>query len=191
MQAMPDESPANPSSPTMRRVRRIARWTRGMALLGAVTLPVGTLGLWASPEWIRTVIAREMNLGAEQIIVTPGVQWGGALVSLLPLAIALFALLQVWQLFGDYARGAIFTARATMQLRRLAWSLIGVTAAQVLARTATGIVLTMNNPPGKKMLVVCVSSNDYVLLLFGLLVLAIAWVMVEATRIALEHAEFV
>jgi hypothetical protein len=174
----------------MDRVRRIAHWMRGLALVGGVALFVLTLAAWSSQEWVAQA-AQELGLGRAPVTVTPAVQFAGALVALVPVGVGLFALLQVWHLFGDYARGAIFTARATARLRRLAWSVIGVALAQLLARTGLGLVLTMNNPPGQRALVVSLSSHDYILLLFGLLLLAIAWVMVEATRLARENEEFV
>ena len=179
-----------PPSP-MERVKRIARWVRGLSLAGGAVLLVLTLALWASPQAIRQQLARDTGLVDVPLTITPAVQWAGGLIAMLPLGVGLFALLQVWQLFGEYARGAVFSAQATRRLRRLAWALIGVAVAQVLARTAHGLVFTMLNPPGKKVLVVAFSSNDYILLLFGVLLLAIAWVMVEASRIAREHAEFV
>jgi hypothetical protein len=175
----------------MERVRRIATWMRALALLGGVVLLAATLFFWASPEWIATTAAHDVGLGKAPVKITPSVQLAGALVALIPVGVGLFALLQVWHLFGDYARGAIFTASATARLRRLAWAILGIALAQVLARTAIGLVLTMHNPPGKKMLVLGLSSNDYILVLFGLLLLAIAWVMVEATRLARENEEFV
>jgi hypothetical protein len=191
MQAMPDELPLGRQQPApMDRVRRIARWVRAMALVGGVLLLTLGVTLWMSPAWVVKVAASEAGIEMTSP-VTPAMQWGGALVGMVPVSLGLFALFQVWQLFGDYGRGAIFTPGATLRLRRLAWSLIGVAAVQVLARTATGLVLTMNNPPGQKMLVIRLSSHDYVLLLFGVLLLAIAWVMVEATRLAQENAEFV
>lgn len=175
----------------MERVRRIAAWMRALALAGGVALLAATLVLWASPDWIASAAAHDLGLGKTPVTITPAVQLAGALVALVPVGIGLFALLQVWHLFGDYARGAIFTGSATARLRRLAWSVIGVALAQVLARTALGLVLTFNNPPGQKALVVGLSSSDYVLMLFGVLLLAIAWVMVEATRLARENEEFV
>jgi len=191
MQAMPTEmSLSRPQTAPMDRVRRIARWVRAMALVGGIVLLTLGVTLWMSPTWVAKVAASEAGIDMTSP-VTPAMQWGGALVGMVPVSLGLFALFQVWQLFGDYGRGAIFTPGATLRLRRLAWSLIGVAAAQVVARTATGLVLTMNNPPGQKMLVIRLSSHDYVLLLFGVLLLAIAWVMVEATRLAQENAEFV
>lgn len=192
MQAMTLNKPGPRPQPTpMDRVRRISRWVRAMALVGGAALLLLTIGVWSSPDWIARLAANEAGLDGARIVVTPGVQWAGWLVSMVPVGVGLFALHQVWHLFGLYGRGAIFTPGATARLRRLAWSLIGVAAAQVLARTATGLVLTMNNPPGQKVLLVGLSSHDYVLLLFGVLLLAIAWVMVEATRLAQENAEFV
>ena len=193
MQAMNHTTPSPTAShPTpMQRVRHIAAWMRALALGGGVMLLGATLVMWASPEWIATTVAHELGLGKAPLTITPSVQVAGAGVALVPVAVGLFALLQVWHLFGDYARGAIFTASATARLRRLAWSILGVALAQVLARTGLGLVLTMNNPPGQKVLVVGLSSNDYILVLFGLLLLSIAWVMVEATRLARENEEFV
>jgi hypothetical protein len=180
--------PAAPSSTA--GVRRIARWMRGLALLGAIVLVGLAASLWTSPAWLAAA-AREAGLGDVQITVTPDVQWMAALVGMLPIAASLFALLQVWRLFGDYAEGAIFTAGATSRLRRLAWGVLGLAVAQVLARTGAALVLTLHNPPGQRLLVLSLSSHDYVLLMFSVLLLAIAWVMVEATRLARENAEFV
>lgn len=183
-------SRSRPNPAPMERVRRIARWVRAMALIGGIVLLVLAVTLWASPAWVAKVAASEAGV-TMAAPVTPAMQWGGALLGMVPVSLGLFALFQVWQLFGDYGRGAIFTPGASVRLRRLAWSLMGVAVAQVFARAAIGLVLTMNNPPGQRMLVIRLSSHDYVLLLFGVLLLAIAWVMVEATRLAQENAEFV
>ena len=183
------KSPPQPSP--MDRVRRIAHWMRGLALAGGLVLAALTVGTWSSPEWIRQQVLHEAGLANAQITITPAIQLAGGLVAMLPLGLGLYALLQVWMLFGEYARGSVFSAQATGRLRRLAWALIWVCIAQVLARTGHAVLLTMLNPPGKKLLVIALNSNDYILLLFGILLLAIAWVMVEASRIAQENAEFV
>jgi len=175
----------------MDRIRRIAKLMRGMVLVGGALFVVFTVAMWAWPEWARVAMAQELSVDPSSITLTPAVQISGALVSLVPLSVSIFGMVQVWCLFGEYARGHIFTALASMRLRRLAWSLIGTAVAQIFARTAIGLVLTFNNPPGKKMLILNVSSNDYGFVLFGVLMLGIAWVMVEATRLAQENAEFV
>jgi len=185
------ESPSKPSPTPMDRVRRIADLMRGMVLVGGTVFTIATLAMWATPEWIRLGVSQQVGLEPTSITITPAVQFYGALISLVPLGLGIFGMVQVWFLFGEYAQGRIFTAIASRRLRRLAWSLIAAAATQVVARTLHGLVLTMNNPPGKKMLILSVSSNDYSFLIFGVLLLGIAWVMVEATRLAQENAEFV
>lgn len=192
MQAMATKSPAHTSPPTpLERIRRIANLMRGMILVGGAVFVTLTLVMWCSPAWIRFAMSGELGLAATDFTLTPATQVYGALVSLVPLSVGTFGMVQVWRLFGEYARGDIFTSHASMRLRRLAWSLIGTAVAQVIARTVMGIVLTFNNPSGKKVLVFNVSSNDFSFVLFGVLILGIAWVMVEATRLAQENAEFV
>jgi hypothetical protein len=175
----------------MDRVRRIASLMRGMVLVGGSIFTISTLAIWVTPEWARLGASQQLGIDPGSVTITPAVQFYGALISLLPLALGVFGMVQVWFLFGEYAQGRIFTALGSMRLRRLAWSLIGAAAAQIIARTLHGLVLTMGNPPGKKMLILSVSSNDYSFLIFGVLLLGIAWVMVEATRLAQENAEFI
>lgn len=175
----------------MDRVRRIARLMRGLVLAGGPLFTFFTLKIWADPAWIEVIARQELGLFPEGFVITPTVQVLGALVALLPLSLGIYGMVQVWFLFGEYAQGRIFTSIAAVRLRRLAWAVIGAAAAQIVARTAQVLLLTMNNPPGKKVLYVSISSNDYAFLIFGVLLLGIAWVMVEATRLAQEHAEFV
>src|SRR5687767_12484536 len=128
-------SHTNASPSPMDRVRRIAHWMRGLALVGGIALAALTVATWSSPEWIRQQVLHEAGLSNAQITITPAVQWAGGLVAMLPLGLGLYALVQVWTLFGEYARGSVFSAQATLRLRRLAWALIGVAVTQVLART--------------------------------------------------------
>ena len=191
LKATPSAALPQPSPTPMDRVRRIASLMRGMVLVGGTIFVIATLAMWATPESVRLGVGPQMGIEPGSITVTPAMQFYGALISLLPLALNIVGMVQVWFLFGEYAQGRIFTAIASKRLRLLAWSLIGAAATQIIARTLHGLVLTMNNPPGKKLLVLCVSSNDYSFIIFGVLLLGIAWVMVEATRLAQENAEFI
>jgi hypothetical protein len=179
-----------PLSP-LARVRHIAGLMRALALLGGGLFSAAALAVWTSPALIETMALHQLGLAPDRITITPLVQLAGALVAALPLALGIYGLVQVWRLFGEYAQGRVFTLEACTCLRRLAWSLIAAAAAQVAARTLLGLVLTLNNPPGKRMLLIHLTSNDYAFLVFGVLLLGIAWVMVEAARLAQEHAEFV
>src|SRR6476659_5333198 len=94
-------TPSLPPPPTpMQRVRRIARWMRALCLLGALGLPVATLAIWSSPTWITASAVAELGLGQVPITLTPGTHAAAAAVALLPVLAGLYALLQVWRLFG-------------------------------------------------------------------------------------------
>jgi hypothetical protein len=185
------ESPPHGIRTPLERVCRLARWVRVLTVAGAVTLPLGTLWVWASPDRVAHFVAGNLGLNAAALHLTPSTSWLGALVNLLPVAVGWFALLQIWRLFGGYMQGEFFTPVTTQRLRRLAMALLAVALAQVVARSATGVVLTLHLPPGQRQLIVGFSSHDYVLLLFGLLLWAIAHVMVEATRLAHENEQFI
>ena len=53
------------------------------------------------------------------------------------------------------------------------------------------LALALANPPGERQLALTLSSEHYLCLLFGLMLLAIAAVMREAVRVADENAEFI
>ncbi len=69
--------------------------------------------------------------------------------------------------------------------------MIVLAALRPITGAALSVVLTFANPPGQKMLVLGISLDDYMIALFGGLILAIGHVMVEATRISDEHRQIV
>jgi hypothetical protein len=60
-----------------------------------------------------------------------------------------------------------------------------------LLRAGLGVALTLGNPPGQRLLVLNLSWNDYVAILCGAVLLAVAQVMSEAVRLAEENDSFV
>ncbi|WP_298829217.1 DUF2975 domain-containing protein [uncultured Piscinibacter sp.] len=115
----------------------------------------------------------------------------GALLSLLPVALGLYALWQLWRLFAEYGAGRVFGRVALAHLRRFAWALLGIAVLAPLVRAATSVALTMGNPPGRRMLVLGFSWNDYMAVLLAAVLIAIATVMAEAVRVAEENEGFV
>ena len=69
--------------------------------------------------------------------------------------------------------------------------MVSLAAALPLGQTLTVLALTLGNPPGQRQLWVGLTSQHYLSLLFGLVLLAVSTVLVEAARVADENAEFV
>jgi Protein of unknown function (DUF2975) len=164
-------------------------FVRVLCVLGAVSLIGVPLWFWLSPDWIART--SDQLGGVRETTVDERAQQLGAAASLLPVSIGLFTLWQLWQLFGQYALGEVFSRVALAHLRRFAWALLAAAIVTPLFRALMSVVLTLGNGPGKRMLVIGLSWNDYMALLLAVVLLAIATVMGEAVRLAEENESFV
>lgn len=107
---------------------------------------------------------------------------------LIPLAVTLYGLQRLRELFMLYESGSIFTERNVSCLRRLGWTLIVWVGSDVVRWSLLGIVLTLGNPPGQRMLVVGLNGGDFIGVFVGIVVLTISWVMDEARKIEEDQA---
>jgi hypothetical protein len=144
---------------------------------------------WSSPAWVAAAAAR--TAGVQDITIDANALRLGALVSLLPIAVGMYTLWQLWCLFGDYGAGRVFTPQATQRLRHFAWAVLVMVLLAPVLRAALSVVLTLGNPPGRRQLVIGLGSDDYMGLLLAVVLIAIATVMAEAVRIAQDHEGFV
>ena len=180
-------SPLPPSG--LRRIRRLALRVKALSLLGALCLMLMPLLFWSQPDWVERVAREECHLGLMQ--TDRPARLGGLAATLLPASMGLWAMWEIWALFGCYARGELLAMRPARHLHRLGLTLVGLSAAMPLGHTLTVLALTLANPVGQRRFVFLVSSEHYLSLLFGLMLLALALVMREAARVADENAEFV
>jgi hypothetical protein len=132
-----------------------------------------------------------MGMAGQPVTIDRRALWLNAAVGLPGLATGFFLLWQLWRLFGEYAHGQVFSRRALRHLRRLALGVVALGVLAPLTRTASILVLTLGNAPGQRQLLINISSDDYMRVLFGAVLLAIATVMAEAVRVAEDHAGFV
>jgi hypothetical protein len=97
----------------------------------------------------------------------------------------------MWSLFGCFAEGELLAPRPAQHLRRLGLGVCSLAAVQPLGHTLAILALTWGNPKGQRQLWFGLSSDHYLALLFGLLLLALAQVLHEAVRVADENAGFI
>lgn len=182
---MPDSFSAD----GLRRIRRLAWIVRLLCLFGVVVIGTLPFIFWAQPEWVADVAARTWNLHTMQLDL--GSRLWGLAASMVPTTVSLFTLWQMWSLFGCFAQGELLAHRPAQHLRRLGLGVSTLAAAQPLGHTLAILALTWGNPVGERRLMFGLSSDHYLALLFGLLLLALAQVLHEAARVADENAEFV
>lgn len=180
-----DYTPAPPDA----ALRRHAQTARVLIALGAALLLSLPLGVLLSPEGLAGETAGLLGMPSQPL--DEAARWRTALVSLLPVACGLYALRQLWLLFGEYLRGRVFHQAAQRALVRFAWTVLAGALALPFARALISVAASMGNPPGQRFVTLSLYWHDGLLVLLGLVLVSIAHVMLQAQRIADENAGFV
>lgn len=100
----------------------------------------------------------------------------------------MFGLWNLRKLLIGFGAGQIFTRDNTRHLKIFAWSVLTVIVIQFFADGLLSVVLTLNNPPGKRVLALGLSSDQVVAFFFGTVFVLIAKVLEEGRKLADENA---
>ena len=147
--------------------------------------------VWLSPEYVEAFVVPHIGLGSANVALDGATRLAGFAVSMIPLGVLFFVLHQAYELFNSYRLGNVFTAQCPIRLRRIGLSMIALGVLRPITSALLSIVLTAGNPAGQKMLVIGVSIDDYMIAIFGGLIVAIGHAMVEANRLADENSQIV
>ena len=174
------------------KIKRISSRLYLVFLTLLILVPAFTIGFWLFYNDIpQTLISVSTGLSSDLPVppILDGTQrMLGFLVSLLPLAAKVFAMVTLMRLLKLYRAGQIFSAAHVRHFKRLGHILVFYGVAGILETSALGLVMTMNNPPGQRMLTFGVSSDDVTLFVIAAIVLMLAWVMDEGRQQAEEQA---
>ncbi len=171
------------------RLRHLALVVQVLIVIGVVAT-VGCLGwIWGVPGHAHSQIKEASGVDIDQMALHT--QVAGGLWSLLPAGIVLLGLRRLWQLFGEYALGRVFSHRALVSLRGFARCVLATAFTSPIYGAVLSVIVTFDRRPGTRLLNLQFSSDDYAMLLIGAVLLAIASVMAEAARVAEDNAGFV
>jgi hypothetical protein len=173
------------------RLRRFSRTMAMLTTLGILLIVVAMVLAFLIPDWTRNLLLARLGQAGHDLSLSPGHVIAAASITAIPVGVLLFGLWQVRALFLNFAGGQVFTLASARRLRDFAGAVLAQAILGPITATALSIALTLNNPPGGRQLVIALSVHDYLALIVGGVLLAVAWVMVEATRIADENASFV
>ena len=180
--------------PPIANSARLRRFSNAMVIvtsIGMVLIAVAMILVFVIPDWTRNLLMARLGEAGRNLTLTPGRLAVGAAITAIPVGVLLFGLWQARALFADFAVGRIFTLASARRLRDFAACMMAQAILGPISSTALLLAFTFDNPPGSRQLSIGLSVNDYVALIIGGVLLAVAWVMAEATRIADEHASFV
>ncbi len=177
------------------RASRLATRLYWWVALGSIA-GLGAIGYspwWMTTEWLLQLAAFQWRIPSEHLPTSLSADslWLTRAALLLPGTLGLVALKNLLQLLAHYRQGALFDIRTARLLRRVGFWLTGMGVLQTLTPTLGALALTLHNPPGHRILTLNISFENYTALLFGILIVLLGSVMLEAARIAQENQEFV
>jgi hypothetical protein len=144
-----------------------------------------------TPSFVEAHVAPRLALQGVPIALDFTTRLVAFTASMVPMAVLLYLLYQAYALFDAFRLGNVFTADASVRLRRIGMCILALAILRPLTTTVLGLILTWSNAPGQRILALSISIDDYMIAALGGLVLAIGHVMVEAARIADDHRQIV
>ena len=172
------------SAPQDPGVRGLRAWSLAVRLLCGIGAALLLVGPWSVAF---DALPHPLSMQGE----TAAQRQRAFVVSLLPALAGMYALMRLWQLFTRYARGEVFSAATARLFAHFAYGLLAFCLVTVLGRALMSVALSWDNPPGQRTLIVGLGSDDFVLLLFGVVLVAIAQVMWCAAQLAEYNGGFV
>ncbi|HBG20665.1 MAG TPA: hypothetical protein DDY32_15710 [Desulfobulbaceae bacterium] len=166
-----------------RRIRKTSRKLRLLFQVSTFLLPLIPVVCWLLYNDLPQVMHQNIFPGK----TVDSLPLNGRLIALggsLPATVIMvLALIKLKRLFFLYEQGIFFQAENVLLFRLLArlafWSVL----ADVFNKTVLEIALTINNPPGQRVLAIGFSSDHLKLLIVAVIIMLIGMVIEEGRKI--------
>ncbi len=152
---------------------------------------IAMMRVWADPARTANIVGNYLNadlgpVSLSQIILG----FATYLAGWIPIAAVAYC---VWQLFGGYLRGRIFTGDAAAWVQRVGIAALSAVAVSIVARRIGFLILTSHAglPLSTRLFTQFIVPNDLVEILFSLFVLSLGHVFKAAVQIADDNAGIV
>lgn len=182
-----DTSLADPTA----RIRRWSRLLRGIATALVVMVPVGVAWTWSHFDELAAILPSTAGIPYDPAYVTPLIRLGAFGVNMVPGLIAMFGFWQLRHLFGLFAAGRYFETDVIQRVRTFALTAVAYGIAAPLSRLGIGLLISLGNPPGERILMLRISSDDLVIVFLGGVFFVIAKVWSIVKTMADENAQIV
>jgi len=172
------------------RIQTISKRFRLLFTALIFLIPLTDLLFWLSfnhlPDAFRAELLTEFPAKANQDLA-PLFRALGFLVSLLPVTVAVYAMVTLSRLFRLYENAIVFTHDNVKLLRKLGYVIIAWVTANLLFTPLITAVMTHGNPPGQPMIMLTLNFSDLSALVMGAIVVLISRVMDEGRKLEDEQ----
>jgi len=197
------------------RVRRVSRLMQGMIVFGAAVALLALLATWLLWAWLGpSVIEKDVLISGvghwhwklgkhlplrfrfpvDDAAMTDQVQLIVQIMWSLLMALVLYAFYQAYQLFAGFRCGEVLTFRAAGRLRHVSYAMLAMAVAVPIGQAVLSVVLSWNASSSGHLhlnLVLPVEASDCFIAALAGLLLALAYVLTEAAKVARENSEIV
>ena len=173
-------------SDTLKNVRTVSRILGWVCLIGVVFEICLVPLIWHVDGWV------DMTISIEELRALSGWQKYAVMASMmLPTLVMAYGLWRLRKMFLSFAENHIFQPAPIAHLKAFSVALMAQTLIKPLSGALTSVLATITRPEGERMLSIGLSDAEASTLFLGGLLLVIAWVLGEATRIEDENRSFV
>lgn len=172
-----------------RSLKWLTQMVRGLCVVTAAVLLAGTPLVWSLPDLIRIVAPVMSDLAETSIVIDERAQWLGFFVCLPGVGVSIYGLWHLWRLFGEYRARRFFAVATQGHLRGFGWALVGAALLTPVQTSLLSLVFSAGMPPGERRLSVYVSADLLLPLVAGVAMLAIAFVLTQASSLSERNRE--
>ena len=172
---------------SLRHIQQVSAKFRLLFNALMFSIPVLILLYWLFFNELPIGFKSELPVTANQVLPLSAL-WLGILVSFIPAGVVIFGITTLMELFKLYENAIFFSTKNVKCFRRLGYSLISWTFANMMFTTLISLVISFNNPAGQRMISFGFDIADIANLIIGAVVVVVSWVMNEASRLEDEQA---
>jgi len=178
------------------RIQKYAKFFRAIFWLALIICPLFVGIIWLSGgevslgdgqfETVLDMFFDNVSIDETYMPAFP-LPWSSRLLglaaSMIPLGIGMLSLWWLIRLFSCFTIGEIFTENTVKYIRRLGWTMVAGVAAAPIYEALLTIVLTIHNPPGKRLVSISFESADLEELITAGVIILVSWIMEEGRKL--------
>ena len=178
-------------STALGRLARLSRLMEIVTSVGIALVAILTIAAVLIQDWTRNIALAKLGHFGMTLPITPLGQAVAGIVLVISVGVMIYGLFAARRMFGEFARGEVFTERAARHLQTFAATVLAQAPLGPLTAAGFSAALSLGNPPGQRAITIAFSINDYFALIVGGVLFAAATVMREAAHLADENKGFV